>query len=57
MIAVANGANENAASTMINCYRVSIKQETGALALTSHTLPSFFVGGGAARDIPSKWST
>lgn len=52
MIAVANGTTENAASTMIHCYRVSVKKHLDNLTLTSQSLPSFFLTGGAARDIP-----
>lgn len=54
MIAVANGTNENPASTMIHCYRVTVKKQLDSLTLTSQTLPSFFLTGGAARDIPGK---
>lgn len=53
MIAVANGANENATSTIIYCYRVSVKLQFNKLVLSSERLPSFFVGGGAVRDISS----
>lgn len=52
MIAVANGTTENSASTMIHCYRVSVKKQMDNLTLTSQSLPSFFLTGGAARDIP-----
>lgn len=52
MIAVANGMSENPASTMIHCYRVSVKKQTDTLTLSSQSLPSFFLTGGAARDIP-----
>lgn len=52
VIAVANGICENPASTMIHCYRVSVKKQMDNLTLTSQTLPSFFLTGGAARDIP-----
>lgn len=37
---------------MIHCYRVSVKKQMDNLTLTSQTLPSFFLTGGAARDIP-----
>lgn len=50
MIAVANGMGENPASTMIHCYRVSVKKQMDSLTLTSQSLPSFFLTGGAARD-------
>lgn len=53
MIAVANGANENATSTIIYCYRVSVKLQFNKLVISSERLPSFFVGGGAVRDISS----
>lgn len=36
---------------MIHCYRVSIKKRLETLTLTSQTLPSFFLSGGAGRDI------
>lgn len=36
---------------MIHCYRVSIKKRLEILTLTSQTLPSFFLSGGAGRDI------
>lgn len=52
MIAVANGTDENPASSMIHCYRVSVKKQMDSLTLTSQSLPSFFLTGGAARDIP-----
>lgn len=52
MIAVANGTNENPASTIIHCYRVSLKKQMENLTITSQSLPSFFLTGGAARDIP-----
>lgn len=52
MIAVANGTTENPASTIIHCYRVSIKKQMDNLTITSQSLPSFFLTGGAARDIP-----
>lgn len=54
MIAVANGTTENPASTMIHCYRVSVKKQLDNLTLTSQSLPSFFLTGGAARDIPGE---
>lgn len=50
MIAVANGMGENPASTMIHCYRVSVKKQMDSLTLTRQSLPSFFLTGGAARD-------
>lgn len=37
---------------MIHCYRVSVKKQMDSLTLTSQSLPSFFLTGGAARDIP-----
>lgn len=52
LISVANGTCDNPASTMIHCYRVSVKKQMDSLTLTSQTLPSFFLVGGAARDIP-----
>lgn len=52
MIAVANGTNENPASTIIHCYRVSIKKQMDNITINSQSLPSFFLTGGAARDIP-----
>lgn len=52
MIAVANGTDENPASSMVHCYRVSVKKQMDSLTLTSQSLPSFFLTGGAARDIP-----
>lgn len=52
MIAVANGTIDNPASTMIHCYRVTVKKQLDTLTLTSQSLPSFFLTGGAARDIP-----
>lgn len=52
MIAIANGTDENPTSTMIHCYRVLIKKQMDSLILTSQSLPSFFLTGGAARDIP-----
>lgn len=55
MIAVANGTCENPVSTMIHCYRVAIKKQMENLTLTSQTLPSFFLTGGAARDIPGNF--
>lgn len=51
MIATANGSNENATSTPINCYRVTIKSQPKTLVLSSYVLPSFYVGEGAARDM------
>lgn len=54
MIAVANGTIENPTSTMIHCYRVSVKKQMDSLTVTSQSLPSFFLTGGAARDIPGK---
>lgn len=48
---MANGDCETPSSTMIHCYRVSIKKRLDALTLTSQTLPSFFLSGGAGRDI------
>lgn len=54
MIAVANGTVENPASTMIHCYRVSVKRQMDNLTITSQSLPSFFLTGGAARDIPGE---
>lgn len=51
LIAVANGDSVIPSSTMIHCYRVSIKKRLDALTLTSQTLPSFFLSGGAGRDI------
>lgn len=56
MIAVANGTVENPTATMIHCYRVSVKKQMDNLILTSQSLPSFFLTGGAARDIPGKYS-
>lgn len=52
MIAVANGTIDNPASTMVHCYRVTVKKQMDNLTLTSQSLPSFFLTGGAARDIP-----
>lgn len=52
MVAVANGTTENPASTIIHCYRVSVKKQMDNLTITSQCLPSFFLTGGAARDIP-----
>lgn len=53
MVAVANGTDENPASTMIHCYRVTVKKQMDTLTMASQSLPSFFLTGGAARDIPS----
>lgn len=52
MLAVANGTIDNPSSTMIHCYRVTVKKQLDNLTLTSQSLPSFFLTGGAARDIP-----
>lgn len=51
MIAVSNGECDVPSSTMIHCYRVSIKKRLDTLTLTSQTQPSFFLTGGAGRDI------
>lgn len=56
LIAVANGTAETTSSTMIHCYRVTIKKKADNLSINSHTLPSFFLASGAGRDIPGKIS-
>lgn len=63
MIAVTNGECKNVSSTMINCYKVSIKKKLEKLTITSQSLPSFFLCEGAGRDIPDlkvthlKWTS
>lgn len=51
---MANGTCGNLTSTMIHCHRVAIKKQMDNLIITSQTLPSFFLVGGAARDIPGE---
>lgn len=49
---MASGNFETPSSTMIHCYRVTIRKQNETLTINSQTLPSFFLNGGAGRDIP-----